>query len=115
MADLTIKNLTEALRAAVSERPPSEPDFLKETNNFKRKPPTYDVGIIAFAQFRLDFDLAVEQSGFKTPTAGKAADVTRRRDKCLKGLLYQCLTGTAQAMAGRQMYPGSPECEPLTF
>ena len=82
MADLTIENLTEALQAAVTERPPSEPDFLKETNNFKRKPPTYDVGIIAFAQFRLDFDLAVEQSGFRMPIAGKTADVARRRDKC---------------------------------
>ena len=112
---LTIEDLTQALRAAVTKRPLPEPNFLKETNNFKRKPPTYDVGVIAFAQFRLDFDLAIEQSGFRIPIDGKTAGVTLSRDKCLKGLLYQCLTGTARAMAGRRMYPGSSECESLTF
>ena len=68
---LTIEDLTQALRAAVTERPLPEPNFLKETNNFKRKPPTYDVGVIAFAQFRLDFDLAIEQSGFRIPIDAK--------------------------------------------
>ena len=82
---LTIKDLTQALRAAVTERPLPEPNFLKETNNFKRKPPTYDVGVIAFAQFRLDFDLAIEQSGFRIPIDDETAGVTLSRDKCLKG------------------------------
>ena len=111
---LTIENLTAAIRAVANERP-SEPNFLKEINNFKRKPPSYDVGVISFAQFRLDFDLAAEQSGFRVPVDGEAADITLSRDKCLKGLLYQCLTGTARAMAGQRMYPGSSECESLTF
>ena len=115
MTELTLENLTAAIRAANAEYARPSSNFLREVNDFKRKPPTYDVGLMAFAQFRLDFDLAAEQSGFKALPRDAADELVQRKDTCLKGLLYQCLTGTARAIAGRRMYPGSPECTSLTF
>ena len=114
MADLTIANLTQAIRDAVGERPPVN-DLQKEINNFKRKPPSFDVGIIPFAQFKLDFALAAEQSGFRGLEDTDSVAYKSKYHQCLKGLLYQCLVGTARAMAGRRMYPGSDECAALTI
>ena len=109
MADLTIANLMQAIRDAVGERPPVN-DLQKEINNFKRKPPSFDVGIVPFAQFKLDFALAAEQSGFRALESTDSDAYKKKYHHCLKGLLYQCLVGTARAMAGRRMYPGSDEC-----
>ena len=111
---LTIANLTQAIRDAVGERPPAN-DLQKEINNFKRKPPSFDVGIVPFAQFKLDFILAAEQSGFRELEDTDSDAYKNKYHQCLKGLLYQCLVGTARAMAGRRMYPASDECASLTI
>ena len=97
--------------------PPSKylsgPDYAKATQNFKRRMPTFEIGTQPFEQFRLDFQLSADQSGFETPASDhpKFNDIMTKRGQALKGLFYQCLSTEAKALAGRRLYPTGEECK----
>ena len=102
------------------ERPPhNQPDFdyARATQNFKRRMPSFEIGTQPFEQFRLDFKLSADQSGFDTPTRDhpRFNELMDKRGTALKGLFYQCLSAEAKALAGRRLYPTGDECQPLYF
>ena len=101
-------------------READEGSFAKDIQNFKRKLPAFIVGQQPYNQFRMEFDLNVEQSGFVLPVqaeVGRDAYVQARdkRNNALRGLLYQCLSTEARRLAGRRLYPTSEECQLLTI
>ena len=91
------------------------PDYNQATQNFKRRMPSFELGSQPFEQFKLDFQLSADQSGFDAPEIGHPDYVALRdkRSRCLKGLLYQCLSAEAKALAGRRLYPTDDECDLL--
>ena len=93
------------------------PDYNQATQNFKRRMPSFELGSQPFEQFKLDFQLSADQSGFDKPQTGHPdfTELRDRRDKCLKGLLYQCLSAEAKALAGRRLYPTAEECDLLSL
>ena len=116
----------ELLQALPNRNPPVQPrevdegSFAKDIQNFKRKLPAFIVGQQPYNQFRMEFDLNVEQSGFVLPVqaeVGRDAYVQARdkRNNALRGLLYQCLSTEARRLAGRRLYPTSEECQFLTI
>ena len=105
---------------AEGERPPPHhPDFdyARATQNFKRRMPSFEIGTQPFEQFRLDFKLSADQSGFDTPLRDhpRFNELMDKRGTALKGLFYQCLSTEAKALAGRRLYPTGDECKPLHF
>ena len=87
--------------------PPSpwqvEPDYAKATQNFKWRMPIFEIGTQPFKQFRLDFQLSADQSGFKIPDDShpRFAEILHKRGQALNGLFYQCLSTGAKALAGQ--------------
>ena len=93
------------------------PNYNKATQDFKRRIPTFELGQTPFEQFKLDFELCADQSGFQPAPVGhpRHEELKQRRHECLKGLMYQCLMPKAKRLAGSRMYPTSDECKALTI
>ena len=89
------------------------PNWISAINNFKRKPPVYTVGAYSFQQFKMDFNLSAQESGFIPQADGSEAEISRQQ--VLKGLMYGCLSGEARKLAGRRCYPGDTVCNGLTI
>ena len=89
------------------------PNWIPSINNFKRKPPTYTVGANSFQQFKMDFNLTAQESGFTPFPDGSEPE--KARQQVLKGLMYGCLSGEARKLAGRRSYPGSEACNDMTM
>ena len=92
-------------------------DYNQATQNFKRRMPSFELSAQPFKQFKLDFQFSADQSGFESPAIGppKYAELRGRKDQCLKGLLYQCLSVEAKVLAGGQLYPTAYECSALSL
>ena len=116
-----IRTLVQELLRALPRDPPAQPrevdegSFAKDIQNFKRKLPTFVIGQQPYNQFRMEFDLNVEQSGFVLPLredVGHDAyqQAFNKKNNALRGLLYQCLSTEARRLAGRRLYPTSDEC-----
>ena len=121
-ADQIRTMVQELVRALPREQPAppreDEGSFAKDIQNFKRKLPTFVIGQQPYNQFRMEFDLNVEQSGFVLPAVddvGREAyrQACDRKANALRGLLYQCLSTEARRLAGRRLYPTSEECRSL--
>ena len=90
------------------------PDYSVAVNNFKRRMPSFEIGTQPFEQFRRDFQLTADQSGFDfypTDDHPHKDEIKLRRGTALKGLFYQCLSTEAKALAGRRLYPTGDECK----
>ena len=92
-------------------------DYDKATQNFKRAMPHFEVGKYEWNQFVLDFQLCADQSGFKIPPDDhpRRAELADRREECLKGLLFQCLSEQCRTIAGRRSFPSAEPCRDLTL
>ena len=122
-----VRALVRELIHALPGNPPAPPrgegedgSFAKDIQNFKRRLPVFVIGQQPYTQFKMEFELNVDQSGFVLPAMndvgleayGNARD---RRNNALRGLLYQCLSAEARALAGRRLYPMSEECRNMSI
>ena len=79
--------------------------------------PSFELGSQPFDQFRLDFQLLADQSGFKAPIIGHAqyTELRDRKNYCVKGLFYQCLSTEAKALTGWRLYPTAGGCSAMSL
>ena len=98
-------------------RPRDEVDdgsFMKDIRNSKWRLPTFVMGQQTYSQFKMEFDLSVDQSEFESPDITVGTDIhvqaETRRANVLKDLLYQCLSDKARALIGERFSPTSAEC-----
>ena len=105
--------------AGAAAAQPEQPvfDYDKATQNFKRAMPFFDIGPYEWGQFTMDFQLCADQSGFKIPPDDhpRRAELKARREECLKGLLFQCLSEQCRTIAGRRSFPSSDHCSGLSL
>ena len=103
--------------AAVAPIEQQSYDYDKATQNFKRAMPYFDMGKYEWGQFTMDFQLCANQSGFKIPPDDhpRRAELRARREECLKGLLFQCLSEQCRTIAGRRSFPSAEHCRDLSL
>ena len=84
--------------------------FTKDIRNSKWRLPTFVIGQQPYSQFKMKFDLSVDQSGFKLPDTDIHVQAETKQANALKDLLYQCLSDESRALIGERFSPTSAEC-----
>ena len=87
--------------------------FTKDIRNSKWRLPTFVIGQQPYSQFKMEFDLSVDQSGFELPDTDIHVQAETKQANALKDLLYQCLSDKARALIGERFSPTSAECKDL--